>query len=151
MNEEFVIYLFGRLRRLGENPSVDSILVNADITKCMQLTVREVFQNFGNQAQFSDWVKTTKEIEVTHLKRLDSAVKEGKLISKKLVKDKFIDPVENCHIKLLNDASKRIARRAEAMIKSGKSSFELQKFIQREIGSYIRMAKNSIRNGLRKI
>lgn len=150
---EMKSWLSAVLRSICDEPvNADEELhleVDEDIRIALDLTLRQILQTFGSNRSFIDWIKQIKEIEAIHLKRLDAAKKEGKLVSRDKVSRGIIEPFEAAHVRLMTDASRKIADRCIMMCKAGKTRPEIQNFVSKEIGTHIRTAKSKIRRNLK--
>lgn len=116
----------------------DDILMFAD------MSLRDLINQFGTDTRFLDWLRATKEIEIINEKRLKNAQTKGELVSRELIKNGVIDPINSAHIKMLTDGSKTIARRSVAMHESGRKLDEIEKFVVDQISSFIKPMKAKI-------
>ena len=120
-----------------------------DIQEFADMTLREIFDKFGTQTRFKDWLKATKEIEMINEKRLKNAATKGELVSRQIIKAGIIDPIDAVHIQLLTDGAKTIARRVTAMHDAGQSLEKIETFIKDQITSFIRPVKAKVARALR--
>ena len=150
--QEMISYVINRVRSLGmHDPQLTTVPLDTDIRVVLDCTLREIYQSFGTQEQFASWVKSMKEVEYIHVKRLDAAIKEGKLVSREAVKAGVIDPIEASFVQLLRDGSQRIAIGVRDMVRTNKPDAELQAFVRNEMSQYIRSLKVRVRRGLKKL
>ncbi len=127
-------------------PPQNEIIIDIpdDIQAFADMTLRELVDKFGTSTRFKDWLESTKKIEDINEKRIKNAEKEGKLVSRKLMKEGVIEPIETAHLKMLTDGSKTIARRCHAMASAGRSVEDLEAFTVDQISSFIKPAKTHI-------
>lgn len=125
------------------------ISIDTNIRSVYRLTLGEIVEHFGTKQQFADWIKQAKELEEVHIKRLKSAVTEGKLVSRQLVKDGVFDPIDTCFRKLLTDGAKTIARRLHTMVEAGGSVDASEKYVRDQMTSHIRVMKAKVKRTLK--
>lgn len=130
------------------DPVVDNEIPE-EITAFTDMTLRELIYRFGTDMAFVDWLKATKAIEDINEKRLKNAVARGELVNRQVIKVGVFDPINETFGKLLTDCSKTLAVRVRAMIASGQSTGDCEKFISDQIGSFIRPAKAKIVRALK--
>ncbi len=121
----------------------------ADIQSFADMTLRELIDRFGTDARFVDWLSATQKIEAINEKRLKNAATEGELVSRELIRVGIIEPIDACHIKLLTDGAKTIARRATAMHSAEKPLEDIEKFVKDQITSFIRPVKAKVARALK--
>jgi hypothetical protein len=122
--------------------------VPENIADFAELTIREVVERFGTDTRFADYLKSLKELEAITALRLKNARTEGALVSRELVKATVLEPVDAAHVQLLTDGARTIAVRASAMYGAGATVEELEDFISKRIGSFIKPVKARIRRAL---
>ena len=120
-----------------------------DIQAFADMTLRELIEKFGTDTRFVDWLSATQKIEAINEKRLKNATTEGELVSRKLVRTGIIEPIDACHIKLLTDGAKTIARRATAMHSAERPLEDIEKFVADQITSFIRPVKAKVARALK--
>jgi hypothetical protein len=123
----------------------DNMLAFAD------MTIREAVNKFGTDYRMVDYLRALKEIETIEERRIKSAKMRGELVHRELITKGVLDPIDTAHRKMLTDGAKTIARRSVAMIKAGKDSDDLQKFIAEQISSFIKPAKAKIKRTLENV
>jgi len=115
----------------------------------LDYTLEKIVMMHGTEPQFLDFLKATKEIELIQEKRLKNSALEGTLISRELVLDHVLGPINTAHLKMMTDGSATIAHRCVQKIKAGSDEIELRDFIKQQIGSFIKPLKNKIERTLR--
>jgi hypothetical protein len=120
-----------------------------DIQSFADMTLRELIEKFGTDFRFIDWLSAIQKIEAINEKRLKNAEAEGKLVSRKLVKVGILEPIDACHIKLLTDGAKTIARRVTAMHSAERPLDEIEKFVAEQITSFIKPVKAKVARALK--
>ena len=105
------------------------------------MTIREVISKFGTDYRFVDYLKALKEIEMVDERRVKNAKARGELVSRQLIRDGIIEPIDSAHIKLLTDGSRTIAKRVTAMHDAKRDLKDIEDFIKDQIASFIRPAK----------
>lgn len=112
-------------------------------------TLKQLIRRFGSDVAFSDWLKATQVIEAIHEKRLKNAQTEGSLISRQVVRDRLVDPINAAMLRMMTDGSKTMVTRVTAMIKAGAEPHEIEDFIIDTIGSYVRPLKSKMERSLK--
>ncbi len=125
--------------------------IPADIEEFADMTLRDLISKFGTDVRFCDWLNATKSIEAINEKRLKNAATKGDLVSRKLVKDAVISPVDTCHRRLLTDGARSLSIRVAAMHDAGEDQKTIEKYIHNQITSFIRPMKAKISKALRDI
>tara|TARA_R110000744_G_scaffold371350_2_gene482304 strand:- start:2026 stop:2880 length:855 start_codon:yes stop_codon:yes gene_type:complete len=120
-----------------------------DIQAFGHMTLFDLIEKFGTDGRFVDWLSATQKIEAINEKRLKNASTEGELVSRKLVRTGIIEPIDACHIKLLTDGAKTIARRSTAMAAAGRPVEDVEKFVAEQITSFIRPVKSKVARALK--
>lgn len=120
-----------------------------DIQSFADMTLRELIEKFGTDTRFVDWLSATQKIESINEKRLKNAQTQGELVSRALVRVGIIEPINACHIKLLTDGAKTIARRVTAMHSADRSLEDIEKFVAEQITSFIRPVKAKVARALK--
>lgn len=120
-----------------------------DVTQYLDMTVNEVVFRHGTDAQFLEFLKSVKEIELIEERRLKNAQTKGDLISRHLVKVGILEHFEEAHIKMLSDGARTMAQEAKTMAETGESVEDIERFIADQITSFIKPAKVKIARALR--
>lgn len=115
--------------------------IDNDVRSVLNFTLQEIYEHFGNKREFAEWIKMIKEVEAIHKMRVDTARKEGDLVSRDLVRRGVIDPINTVHKQMLDDGAATIAARSHAKIKGGANVEEIIAFMRKEISKYIKAAK----------
>lgn len=122
-----------------------------EILAFLEYTVREILDLFGTTTAFQDWLDATKTIEMIEEKRIKNAVSKGELISRVLVKNNLIDPINSAHIKMLTDGAKTITQRVTSMHGAGTPIEEIEKFVIDNISSFLKPVKAKIARALENV
>lgn len=130
-------------------PSEGLVEIPEDIRIFLDFTLREIYDKFGTETAFNDWLAATAKIETINERRLKNAKSEGELISRALVKTNILDRIDGMFVRMLTDGAKTIASRGAALIKAGKSESDLQKLVQDQLNSQIEPTKDRIARALR--
>jgi hypothetical protein len=133
----------------GDVPGLFEIPKN--IEDFADMSIRDLVAKFGTDIRFCDWLQATKLIEGINEKRLKNAATKGDLVSRKLVKDSVIIPVDSCHRRLLSDGARSLSIRVPAMHDAGEDSKKIEKYIHDQLTSFIRPMKTKIARALRNI
>lgn len=88
-----------------------------------------IIEKFGTARGFADWLKASKDIEAIRARQLENEEAEGRLISRDFVKTHVLGLVEACWRRLLQDATKTIARRIYAAAKSAQPVEEAERIV----------------------
>jgi hypothetical protein len=131
---------YGNVPNPGELPE--------NIAAFANLTLREVVERFGTDVRFADYLRAVKELEGIQQIRIKNAKAEGALVNRALVQATVLDPIDSAHVQLMTDGARTIAARAVAMVKAGASVEELQEFVEKRVGSFIRPVKRRIMRAL---
>ena len=131
-------------RKMGPPPK-SIAFVPEDIWAMSEMPFCEIAIEFGSDSRFKDWANGLKTLEEIEDKRLKNAKAKGELVSRELMKQKFYDPVEEFHQKLLADAPGRIARGAINMVKAEEECVEVEKFIRNEISIFLKQMKRKLK------
>lgn len=132
-----------------ETPDNTDDDIPEDLRVFMGWTLEQLIRRFGSDVAFGDWLKATQTIEGIHEKRLKNAQTEKSLVSRQLVKNGIIDPINATMLRMMTDGSKTIATRVAAMTKSGAEPHEIEEFIMSTIGSYVKPLKSKMDRSLK--
>lgn len=121
---------------------------DADIRSMADMTLDQLVRTFSTAAEFREWIKAVHELEKTHERRLKNMVKEGQLVSKKLIKQGIIDPMDEAWAKLLADGAKTLSIYMDSMSKSGRTQVEMEDYARETISKFVRPAKDRIARAL---
>lgn len=122
-----------------------------DIKAFADMTLRELIIRFGTDIAFKDWLAATKQIEDINEKRLKNAATKGELVSRDLVKNHIVEPIDAALQKLLTDGAKTMAKRVDAMINAGRSVEDCEQYIQETMTSFIRPMKTKVARTLKNV
>jgi len=126
------------------------LAIPENIQEFADMSLREIIEKFGTDTAFIDWLKSVQMIEMINEKRLKNATTEGALVSRDLVRVGIIEPIDACHIKLLTDGAKTIARRATAMHSAERPLDEIEKFVADQLTSFIRPVKAKVARAFKR-
>lgn len=119
-----------------------------EVPALLDTTLRDIIARYGSTTGFVDWLTSMKLIESITGIRLKNAETEGKLVSRKLVKDGIIDPIDAAHRRLLTDGAKTMAVRSKALLDSGRPLEDVEEFFRDQIASFIKPVKARVRRTL---
>ena len=114
---------------------------DAPLVKVLDLTLRELVDQFGTGKQFKEWIDARKTIEEIRFRQLKTAKEEGILIPRALVKTHIFGAIEASNVRLLSDTPKTLSERIYALAKAGGSKKEAEKIIKEIIGSQLKNVK----------
>lgn len=112
-----------------------------DIRTMADMTLDFLVNKFGTAERFFGWVKALHEIEKTHERRIKNLEKLKDLVSRRIIKQGIIDPIEECLTKLLTDGAKTMAIDCHAKALAGRSVEDLEEYIRKTMGKFIRPSK----------
>lgn len=131
-------------------PRVDPMdFIAGDVRDLADKSLRELVGIFGTDERFVDWLKSVHEMEKVQNRRLINAEKEGVLISRKLVADGIIDPIDTMNTRLMTDGARTIGTATYAMGKAGRTEQEFIDYVVEQIGAFVRALKPKIEKALR--
>lgn len=134
----------------GTSPNV-TLDIPDDIAEVLDWTLRDIFEKFKSETQFSDWLKNVSMVETINDKRLKNAQKKGELISRDLVFTAFVDPLNTTHKKMLSDLAKVLSIRIPAMHHAGKTKEEIEDRIRKYMTDYIRPMKAKMAKVVKRV
>ena len=116
---------------------------DAPLIKVLDLTLRELVDQFGTDKQFSEWIAARKIIEDIRWRQLKTAKEESVLIPRELVKTHIFGAIEASNVRLLSDTPKTLSERIFALAKAGGSKKEAEKLIRDIISSQLKNVKTT--------
>lgn len=122
-----------------------------EIREFLNFTVGDIVEKFGTLTRFKDWLAATQTIEAINEKRLKNAKFQGELVSRELVEKYLIAPFDGVHKKILTDGARKIAVRAYAMVNADAEVADIEKYIKKEITSFLRPVKEKIAKALENV
>lgn len=131
---------------LDDPPPVHEI--PKDVARFMDWTLRDIVTQYGTMTAFNDFLKATKTVADIVEKDLKNAKSRGELVSRHVVKVGVIDPIEAAHINLLTDGAKSMATRSAALLAAGKTADELETYLAKAIGKFIKPVKNKVKRAM---
>ena len=126
-------------------------IVPENMQEFADMSLRELITKFGTDLRFVDWLKSIKLIEDIEEKRIKNAASSGELVNRKLIRVGILDPVESTHRKLLTDGSKRMSVRVRALGDAGHGTADIEKFISKQITSFIKPMKAKVSKALQNV
>ena len=126
-----------------------TIDVPEDVGSFLDLTLRDLIDKFGTDAQFVDWLSATQKIEAINEKRLKNAATKGELISRELVSVGVIGVFNAAHLRLLKDGAKSIAAGVISKHSTGAELSEVEAYVSDILGSFIKPVKSKISRALK--
>lgn len=131
-------------------PDMDAMdLLAVDIRALADKSLRELVGVFGTDIRFLDWLKALHEIEKVYDRRIKSAKAEGVLISRELVADYILDPINTLFERLMTDGAKTMAAEMYAMAEAKRTEKEFEEYVVDFIGSFVRALKPKLARALR--
>ncbi len=115
-----------------------------DVATYMDWTMRDIITQFGTMTSFNDFLKATKTVADIVEKDLKNAKSRGELVSRHAVKVGVIDPIEAAHINLLTDGAKSMATRAKALCAAGQGIDDVEKYLAKAMGKFIKPVKSKV-------
>lgn len=119
-----------------------------DVREMADKSLNELVSMFGTSKAFKDWASATKTLEDIFKKRLDNAETEGRLVTRDLVRQVFVDPLTELFSRLLNDGAKTITSLVITMHDAGRTDTECLTAVQDQMSAFIRPAKQRIENAI---
>jgi len=108
--------------------------------------LRPLVERFGTDRRFRDWLQSLKDIEAIVEKRLANEERQGRLVSRDLVKTHVLGLIDAGNRRLIDDAPKTIARRLLAASKAGESVEASEESVREVIESHLGpVKKNAVR------
>lgn len=139
------------LREHGENPTpyaptpeeIETTLamLPPEIRNLVHMSLNDLIEMFGTSKAMVDFLNAVKILENIHGKRLESAEKEGRLVSRDLVEKYVIGPIDNAHKRLLTDGARTISKQVHTMALAGRSAEDCEKYVNGRLTSFIKNAK----------
>ena len=124
----------------GDEP----IEVPEDVTTFADMTLRELIAKFGTDKRFVDWLAALQKIEMIEERQIKNATAKGRLISRELVLNGIIDPINSAHLKLMQDGAKNIAAGIASKVAAGYSPAELDAHAADVISTLLRPVKDRL-------
>jgi hypothetical protein len=115
-----------------------------DVRKLADKSLRELVSIFGTDQAFKIWLKSLVDIEDVHKKRLENFEREGKLVTREVVKTGIVEPFNQAHKQLLLDGAASLSKRLVTMIRAGADEEECEKYIRERLTSFIKSAKATV-------
>lgn len=113
-------------------------------------TLREIVTKHGTHRSVKDWVDVFKKLVDIKDRQLSNAEKEGRLISRELVKTFMLASIDGCFRRLLQDTPKSLALQIDALVKSGAGLEDIERLIRESITKQLRPMKASLVRALTK-
>jgi len=140
-------YRAGRVKS-GRKAGVPPAKFDTDISKYLDLTLREIHEKHGTIPMFLGYLKAVREIEKIQETRLKNGEREGTLVSRELVKVAVLEPIDTAHTKLLTDGARSIARTLKQKFDSGADALACERWVSKRIGQFIKAAKSKSKRAI---
>ncbi len=121
-----------------------------DAAAIADLTVRQVAQKFGGQAQFQNWLKSLHIIENIRERRLKNEEYEGSLVERSRVESALFGLHEEQNQRLLGDLPKTLARTIRDQAISGAPLETSEREVRDLIGKALAATADKVSRGLTK-
>ena len=130
---------------------IDDANLPKDPSEFLNWPLARIIKTFGTAPRFKDWLDARKKISDITEKDLKNSILMGKLTSVELFKRDIYPAIDSCFIKILGDAAKTCAARAETIFKSGESVNDVEKLIHDTVSTHIQVAQTRIKRTLDSI
>lgn len=120
-----------------------------DIRQLATWSLEDLIRQFGTDTRLVDWLKSLKEMEILHERKIKNDMSEGELVRRDVIKAGVIDPINASFIRMLSDGAKTIATRTHSLVKSGADVQEVEDMVADQLGSFIKPTKSKIERTLR--
>ena len=120
----------------------------ADIRKLAHMPLNQLIEMFGTDKSMTEFLKAVKDIESIHKIRLETAEKESRLVTRRLVGLVF-DMYDTMFKRLLSDGARTIARKCYAMAHAGQSELDLEEYVIGRLSKFIKNTKAKATKALR--
>jgi hypothetical protein len=134
-----------------QSPQTPLEMVPEHIREMADKTLRELVDIFGTDEQFFEWLKSIEKMEVIHDRRIKNEVAAGELVSRKLVADYLIDPINTMHERLMSDGARTMAAELYAMAGAGRTQKEFEAYLVEYVGSFVRALKPKLKRAIRDV
>lgn len=121
-----------------------------DAAAIADLTVRQIAQKFGGQAQFQNWLKSLHIIENIRERRLKNEEHEGSLIERTRVESALFSLIEEQNQKLLSDLPKTLARTIRDQAISGAPVEQSEREVRDAVGKALAATSGKVSHSLAK-
>ena len=133
------------------DPLTDDPLIPPNIEIYADMTLRDIYEQFGTAPRFRDWLSSMKDIVAIQEKQLKAEQVKGTLVSRDIVHRFIVDPIDSAHIKLLRDGSQTISVRAVALCEAGATPAEIKKLVEDTISSFIKPMKAKVSRAMENL
>lgn len=113
-------------------------------------TLEQIVEQFGSIRSYKDILEAHEKRERARKNRLDNEKTEGQLIERERVRTHVLGFIEASHKRILGDASKTIASRTMALVRSGANLQEVERFVRETLGATLRPARDAAVRNLRR-
>lgn len=120
-----------------------------DIQALGDLSLRKLCSVFGTDERFADWLKATHLMEKIDATRVKNAQEKGLLVTKTLVQQAVIDPIDTAHQQLMTDGAKTLGARIRIEVEGGATDREVEKLASELVSNFIKPVKEKIIRNLR--
>lgn len=135
-------------KELLEPPPKPIDRIPEDLRDMMDMPMREFVEMFATDHRMKTWLDGAKTIEAIHTARVKNAKESGKLVSRDMVQQYFLNPVEEFHMKLLTDFVKTVTSRLGAKIRTDANNEECEAEVRKQIERFMKPMKRKILKGL---
>lgn len=122
-----------------------------DPGEVMDWTINQIVAKWGTEPEFFGWVKAIKELEAILEKKIKNAESMGQLIHKGIIRRGIIEPIEEAHIRLLQDGASTIVVDAISLHKAGEPEEEIVSVVEKHISSFLKRAKDKVKKTLKEL
>jgi len=115
----------------------------------LDMPLREIIERFGSVDGLDAWLSRRKRIAETRRVELQNEQVSSAMISADLVRDIIIGSfLETLALRLLRDVPAKVTAHAKAMLSTGASAEEIQRFIHDEISGILKHTKREIQKSI---
>jgi hypothetical protein len=104
---------------------------------------------FSTRREFKDWLQGLEGLERYRRQRLENDERQGRVISRELVKTHFFGAIDASNKRLLSDTPRTIATDLFALAKAGGSLEDAERSVRDAISSQLEPVKESMTRALR--
>lgn len=112
--------------------------IDEDVQKYLDYTLREIYEQFGTDKQFKDFLGACKTIEDVRSRRIENAEALGELIPRALVETHVFGAFEQCNTRLLRDQAKTIAAKVTPAARAGATAEEIERVVRDQMSAVLR-------------
>lgn len=128
----------------------DRIDLDGDVEQCLDLTLREITDQFRGFQDFEDWLNQRKKIADIHEKDLKNDEMEGVLIPREGVRVHVFGAFDAAFERLVRDVPRNTSARTLAAARSGANTEEIERLIRDAISAVLKPLKQKLVRALRE-